>query len=172
MLVAFRGRCKFRVYIPKKPRKYGIKIMALDDAKTHYLLNGYIYSGKDSDGKTLSEAENNFRKPTQSVLHLSRPINHTHRNITADNWFSSIELSMELQNRGLTYVGTLRKNQRDIPIEFLPSRKKEEMSANYEFTNDLTLVAFVPKKNNAVLLVSSMHHTKSTDPVSKKPEII
>ncbi|KAK9737933.1 Transposase IS4 [Popillia japonica] len=32
MLVGFRGRVKFRVYMPNKPNKYGIKILALTDA--------------------------------------------------------------------------------------------------------------------------------------------
>ncbi|KAJ8872480.1 hypothetical protein PR048_026086 [Dryococelus australis] len=52
MLFGFKGRCRMKLYIPSKPRKYGIKIMALTDAKTHYFLNGYIYSYKGSDGRT------------------------------------------------------------------------------------------------------------------------
>jgi hypothetical protein len=52
MLVSFRGRCKFRMYIPNKPAKYGLKIMALTDSRNHYFLNGYIYVGKNSDGMT------------------------------------------------------------------------------------------------------------------------
>lgn len=37
MLVPFRGRCLFKVYMPKNPKKYGIKVMCLADAKTSYL---------------------------------------------------------------------------------------------------------------------------------------
>lgn len=33
-LLAFRGRCPFRVYIKNKPAKYGIKIIMCCDAKT------------------------------------------------------------------------------------------------------------------------------------------
>lgn len=172
MLLGFRGRCRFRMYIPNKPRKYGIKIMALTDAKTHYLLNAYIYSGKDSDGRTLTDDERKFPKSTQAVLRLTETIVGTNRNITADNWFSSIDLVHELSKRGLTYVGTLRKNKREIPKEFLPAKQREEGDILYGFTNDMTLVSFVPKKCKAVLLVSSMHHTPATDPETQKPEII
>lgn len=35
-LVPFKGRCRFRQYMPKKPAKYGIKIWAACDAKTSY----------------------------------------------------------------------------------------------------------------------------------------
>lgn len=34
MLLAYRGRCKFIIYMPQKPAKYGIKIMVLSDART------------------------------------------------------------------------------------------------------------------------------------------
>lgn len=172
MLVGFRGRCRFKMYIPSKPRKYGLKIMALADAKTHYLLNAYIYSGKDSDGRTLTDEEKKFSKPTQAVLQLTKPIIGSNRNITADNWFSSIALVQELRKRGLTYVGTLRKNKQEIPKEFLPAKEREVGEALYGFTNKTTLLSYVPKKGKAVLLVSSMHHTQSTDPETQKPEII
>lgn len=39
-LVAFRGRCGFRQYIPSKPTKYGIKIWWCCDSQTCYPLKG------------------------------------------------------------------------------------------------------------------------------------
>ncbi|XP_077128955.1 26S proteasome non-ATPase regulatory subunit 14 isoform X1 [Ranitomeya variabilis] len=45
-LVAFRGRCPFRQYIPSKPAKYGIKIWTLCDSKSSYALNVQVYTGK------------------------------------------------------------------------------------------------------------------------------
>jgi hypothetical protein len=41
MLVGFRGRCAFKMYTPSKPEKYGIKVMALIDARTNYFYNAY-----------------------------------------------------------------------------------------------------------------------------------
>lgn len=55
MLVSFRRRSKFKMYMPQKPCKYGLKIMALTDARNGYLLNPHIYCGKDSDGYELSQ---------------------------------------------------------------------------------------------------------------------
>lgn len=97
------------MYMPKKPARYGIKIMAMTDARTHYLYNAYLYTGKGCYGRTLSPEERKLGKPTQSVLGLVRPVEKTNRNVTGDNWFSSIELVQELKKRGnLTYVGTVR----------------------------------------------------------------
>ena len=172
MLVGFRGRCRFRMYLPNKPRKYGLKIMALTDARTHYFYNGYIYSGKESDGLLLTHEERALLKPTQSVLTLCRPIFNSNRNVTADNWFSSIEVMDELKKRGLTYVGTLKQNKKEIPKEFLPNRIREEGSSIYGFAKDYTIVSHVRKKGKCVVLISSMHHTANEDQETGKPEII
>lgn len=172
MLVPFRGRCAFRMYMPKKPKKYGIKVMCLADAKTSYLCNAYIYTGKGSDGVGLSETEKNHSIPTQSLIRLCKNIEGTNRNVTADNWFSSIDGVEELGKRKLTYVGTLKKDKRCIPLEFLPNNNRPVVSTLYGFRNDLTVLSFVPKKNRAVCLLSSMHHTIDTNEEKKKPEMI
>lgn len=166
MLVGFRGRCNFRQYIKSKPKKYGIKIMCLCDSKTHYLLNSFVYTGK-----TTEPNPNKLSVPTRSVLKLISPIINTNRNLTGDNWFSSIELLNELKRVGITYVGTLRKNKREIPPAFLQTKQQLTNTSKFGFTHDNTLVSFIPKKNNCVLLISSMHHNGNVE-VNEKPEII
>jgi hypothetical protein len=104
------------MYIPSKPAKYGIKVMCFTDAHSSYLYNAYIYVGKDIDGATLSDEEKKFTKPTQAVISLSKCFYGSNRNITADNWFSSIELTQELLKHKLTYVGTVKSNEREIPL--------------------------------------------------------
>lgn len=172
MLIPFRGRCAFKVYMPNKPKKYGVKVMCLADAKTSYLLNAYIYSGKDSDGATLTDSEKKLSVPTQALLHVCKPIEGSNRNVTADNWFTSIEAIDELSKRKLTYVGTVRKDKKMVPAEFLPSSERAVGSTLYGFRGQITLISFVPKKNRAVLLTSTMHHSVQTDETKKKPEII
>ncbi|XP_060803393.1 piggyBac transposable element-derived protein 4-like [Amyelois transitella] len=172
MLVAFRGCCKFKMFMPKKPAKYGLKIMCITDARNGYLINAYIYLGKDSDGLTLTQEQKRLSKPTQAVLRLIPPIENSNRNVTADNWFSSIELVNVLKEKHLSFVGTLKKNKREIPPEFKPSRARATGSSIFGFTKDITLSSYVPKKNKAVVMVSSMHHTASVDESTKKPENI
>ena len=41
MLQKFRGRCKFRQYMPSKPGRYGIKYWILADAENHYAMMLY-----------------------------------------------------------------------------------------------------------------------------------
>ncbi|KAJ8953415.1 hypothetical protein NQ318_023532 [Aromia moschata] len=173
MLVSFRGKCKFRMYMPNKPAKYSIKIMCLNDARNSYFYNGYIYTGKDSDGQTLSKNENKLQKPTQAVIRLAKPLEISNKNITADNWFSSMELLEQLKLRGLTYTDTLKKNKREVPLEFQPSSTRAVGSSLYGFSdNGFTIISHVPNKKKAVLLVSSSHHSIGTDPDNGLPEIV
>lgn len=85
------------MYLKGNPQKYGLKIMCLCDAKTHYFYNGYIYTGKTNHPNHYK-----LSVPTRSVLQLVRPIINTNRNVTGDNWFTSVELVQELKKVGLT----------------------------------------------------------------------
>ncbi|CAH2101100.1 unnamed protein product [Euphydryas editha] len=154
MLVAFRGRCKFRQYIPSKPAKYGIKIIALVDANNYYIKNLEIYPGKQPEGPfSISN------KPFDVVDRIVQPITRTNQNVTFDNWFTSYELVQNLlTEHKLTSVGTLRKNKRQVPVEFTKTRGVQVFSSRFGFQKDVTLVAHMPKKNKIVLLMSSLHH--------------
>lgn len=146
MLVAFRGRCRFKMYMPSKPAKYGLKMQCLADARTCYVYNTYLYCGKGSDGMSLSENEKKYNIPSQAVLRLCKPIYGTNRNITTDNWYTSLELANILKEKQLTLVGTVKKNKKEIPKEFLPSLKRPIDSCLFGFTKDVTIVSYVPKK--------------------------
>ena len=48
MLAPFRGRVLFRMYIPLKPDRYGVKTFMVNDAGSQYALNAIPYLGKNS----------------------------------------------------------------------------------------------------------------------------
>lgn len=172
MLVGFRGRCGFKIYMPNKPNKYGLKVLLLVDAHSFYVYNAYIYHGRGSDGKGLNDEEKRLGIPSQSVIRLCKGIEGSNRNVTADNWFTSIELLHALKDRGLTYLGTMKKNKKEIPPEFQPHKDREIGTSLYGFTKDYTMVSYVTKPKKAVILVSSMHHNKETDVATNKPIMI
>lgn len=166
-LLNFRGRCSFKMYLPNKPDKYGLKIVMMCDAKTYYMCSAIPYTGKDPNRNPQDGSI-----PTQYVMKLSKIIAGTNRNITMDNWFSSFELAQKLLENKLTMVGTLRKNKREIPIQFLDVKRKEIPSSAFAFSKDITLVSHVSEKKKCVLLISSMHFQDEIDLETKKPEII
>ena len=71
-----------------------------------------------------------------------------------------------------TYVGTLGKNKSDISPQFQANKTRPIGSTLFGFDNDTTLVSFVPKKSESVLLVSTMHHDDEIDEQTGKPDII
>lgn len=169
-LEGFRGRCSFVQYIPNKPNKYGVKIYALVDSQVYYLYNLEIYAGLQPEGPfRLSNS------PSDVVLRLCQPIYQTGRNVTADNWFTSIPLIDELRSKNLSYVGTLKKNKVEIPPEFLPNKTRAVNSSLFAFKKGCTLVSYAPKKGKCVILASSLHKDNSIDLDTgdkKKPCII
>ena len=93
-------------------------------------------------------------------------------NITCDNFFTSIQLADLLYHKKLTQLGTARKSNRDISDQFLASRSKDVGSSLFAFTATTTLVSCIPKRNRAVILLSTMHSDNKVDDKTKKPEII
>ena len=166
-LVPFRGRCSFIQYIPSKPAKYGVKIFALCDAKTYFTGNLEVYFGKQPTGP--HEASNS---PGDIVERLISHLKGTFRNLTMDNWYTSYTLAMSLLEDKITLVGTLKKNKREIPAEFLPNKQKPISSSMFGFQKHATLVYFTPKKNKSVVLLSTMHRDAAVDAETKKSQII
>lgn len=162
-LMGFRGKCPFRIYMSSKPDKYGLKIVMLNDARTSYMVNAIPYCGKvDTRNEPV---------PSYYVRRLAEPIMGTNRNITVDNWFSSVPLFEKmLIDHKLTMIGTLRKNKREIPPTFLTN--KVPGRSLFGFDNNKTLVSYSPKANKVVILLSSMHFDNAVDQETGKPEII
>jgi len=74
------------------------------------------------------------------------------RNVTTDNFFTSVDLANQLKNKTLTLVGPMKQNKTEIPQEFKPARQRDEDSSIFGFTKDNTLVYYVPKKNKSIVL--------------------
>lgn len=167
MLTPFRGKCPFRQYVPSKPARYGIKIWWLCDSETFYPSNGQVYCGRRA---------NEPREIGQSkrvVLDMTEPLFNSGRNICADNFFSSYELLMELKQHNISYVGTLRKNRKEIPEEFLKTRGRTTHSSLFGHCESATLVSYIPKPNKCVLLLLSTHFDQSVSSTPPfKPDII
>ena len=152
-LYPFRGRFRARQYMPKKPAKYGIKIWELVDSTTKYLVNFDVYLGKESEAVTKNLGE-------KVVLNLTETMHGTARNITIDNFFTSKSVAVNLWGLGLTVVGTIRDNRRELIPDVMPNRRRELYSSRFYFSDYLSLISYVPKKGKCVNLISTQHHDK------------
>ncbi|XP_038128076.1 piggyBac transposable element-derived protein 4-like [Cyprinodon tularosa] len=164
-LVAFRGRCPFRQYMPSKPAKYGIKIWAACDAQSSFAWNMQVYTGK-SRGEAPEKNQG-----TRVVLDMAEGL-HGH-NITCDNFFTSYALGEELLKRQVTMLGTVRKNKPELPSELLSVKSRKVTSSMFAFTEKATLVSYCPKKGKNVLLLSTMHKDAAlSSREDKKPQMV
>lgn len=168
MLVAFRGRCGFIQYMPQKPAKYGLKYYALCDSKTFYTYSLELYCGK----QLVGPYGNNSNKPTDIVKRLVEPIKNSNRNLTTDNYYTSYPLAEHLLQVGLTLLGTMKRNKREIPPEFISEKNRQVGSSLSGFQNDMSLTSYVTKKKKCVIILSTMHDTVDIDPDTHKPETI
>lgn len=116
------------------------------------------------------------------VLRLIRPSDKIGRNVTMDNYFTSIPLANKLYaSHRLTVVGTLRKNKREIPPELLDVKCRQLNSSIFAFgekpNNNCLICSYLPKKKQKknVLMLSTVHSDDAIDADSgaaNKPEVI
>ncbi|KAG8235945.1 hypothetical protein J437_LFUL016267 [Ladona fulva] len=78
---------------------------------TSYTSNLEIYAGKQPKG--LYEVNNS---PGEVVKRMVEPILGTCRNVTLDNWFTSVPLAEDLLQSKLTLVRTIKENKKGIAV--------------------------------------------------------
>lgn len=188
-LYPYRGRTRFTQYIPSKPARYGLKVFQfyiyhlyiysnifvsfqiwwVCDATSSYPLQGKLYTGMRPDG----QREKN--QGERVVIELCGIFKGSGRNVTCDNFFTTFDLAKKLMAEyTLSIIGTVNRKRTFIPSEFLvpKGRSREIFSSVFGFRDDVTLCSYFPKKNKAVVLLSTSHYTTEVVGTAKKPLII
>nr|CAH7741984.1 unnamed protein product [Callosobruchus chinensis] len=127
ILQNFRGKCSFRVYMPKKPGKFGIKIWALTDLKTFYTSNMEVYIPKQKDGPY--KVDNSTRA---LVNRLVSGIQNTGRNVTCST-LHSIPACPEMHVVNKSHPACSAK--KILPLSLAPRRLKVKMKFTQKFEN-------------------------------------
>ncbi|KAJ8868645.1 hypothetical protein PR048_030184 [Dryococelus australis] len=105
-------RCPFTQYTPNQPDKFGVKYWLAVDSKNQYILNGFLYLGKDATRPA------HIPLGEHVVLRLMEPFFDKGRNVTTDSYFSPVSLASELKKRKpalndmvlTSYQGKVTKN--------------------------------------------------------------
>ncbi|XP_034094537.1 piggyBac transposable element-derived protein 4-like isoform X2 [Gymnodraco acuticeps] len=164
-LVPFRGRCKFRQYIPSKPAKYRLKIWVTADVETSYAWKCQIYTGKAAGSAAkVGQGKRVVLEMTEGLQGIT---------VTCDHFFTSYALVQELLKRKVALVGTIRRNKPELPSKLLQVRQRAALSSLFGFTKNTTAVSYIPKRGRNVLLLSSKHRDPAvTEEEKRKPVII
>lgn len=166
-LIGFRGRCPFKMYIPSKPDKYGMKLIMMCDNATKYMLDAIPYTGKGCSPKNVPAAQYFVEK-------LVSTVSGSKRNITMDNWFTSVPLFLNLRKKhSLTALGTVKKNKPELPNNFksINYQDRKPGTSFFLFAKDISAVSYKPKHNKLVCLLSTLHND-NTIGSNNKPEHI
>jgi hypothetical protein len=169
-LLEFHGRVLFKQYIASKPGKFGIKIFWVCDASTSYCLCGLVYIGKMSVDASFQANSSSVAEAI--VMQLCSPFLNKGRNITADNWFSSLPLVERLRELGTTYVGTIRANKRDLPPACMAMKDRKRGDTQFFYSDGILLCSFWDKGSKPVLLVDSFAKVGGNAQAGVKPETV
>ncbi|CAG4970611.1 unnamed protein product [Parnassius apollo] len=113
--------------------------------------------------------------PEYYVMELSKPLYGSRRNITMDNWFTSISLAKNLIGNELNMVGTTRKNKGEIPESFLELTNREKNTVMFAYHGPLTLLSYCPLKSTkkkVIIMLSTLHDSPDNKNEVELPEII
>ena len=90
--------------MPKKPAKYGLKYNCIVDVESAYLLDCNPYLGMLNG---IRETDSGLK----IVKKLCKEYYGSHRNVTMDNFFTSVPLADDMFIKDLSLIGTLRANK-------------------------------------------------------------
>ena len=152
--------------MPNNPDKFGIKFWMAADVQTKYMLHSFPYLGKHHSrpaGITLGE---------HVVLRLTEFYRKTARNVTTNNFFTSVHVAKTLRQVGISIVGTVNRIRKEIPQEI--KKMKKDLYATKFFKHDgCTSTFYQAKITKNVFLLSTMHATVNKgDGQKSKPETV
>jgi hypothetical protein len=110
-LVLFKGRFKFKLYIPSKIHRFGIKVFVLFDCETGYVLDFVVFTGGSTD--IIPEREFGISGAVVETL-VAKYLQKGHT-LWLDSWYSSPLLYNWLHNNGTNVCGTVRKYRKGLP---------------------------------------------------------
>ncbi|KFM69921.1 PiggyBac transposable element-derived protein 4, partial [Stegodyphus mimosarum] len=164
VIVLFKGRVIFKQYIPKKHKRFGIKIYKLADR------HGYTYDMKVYLGRDSYESKNGKSAAQNTVIALAECVKGKGHKLFMDNFFSSPDLFHELlHNYKINSCGTIRCNRKNYP-KLNAGIRMQKGQIKIKFSSGMT--AACGKDKREVFMLSNMHNPIATYDETDKPEIV
>ena len=156
-----KSRSPFTQYMAKKSDEFGIKFWLAVDSESHYSVNEFLYLGKDAQRPT------NQSVSEYVVTILAEPFLNEGRNITCDNFFTSVTLAKSLKSKKTSIVGTVNKIRREVP-KAIKTIKLPLYSTRIFKNDELTLTVCQGKPSKNVRILSSVHRSIAISDTPKK----
>jgi hypothetical protein len=143
-------RSGIRQYNPKKPVKWGFK-MLVRAGISGMIYDFFLYTGKNSIGKENCSCEG-------TVLRLVKHLPKGQKfKLCFDNWFSTLALMLKMKELGILTSATLRANRSSkCPLDSdITLKKKGRRSSSHMVDANSAIIVMKWMDNRAVHLVSN-----------------
>ena len=150
VIVLFKGRVIFRQYIPKKHKRFGIKIYKLCDAL------GYAYDMSVYLGKQWLLVTQEMSATYGTVLELVRRVEGLGHKQYIDSYFSSPALFDDQFRRKINCCGTVRSDRQGMPTDISSwAIKAKKGDIITRIRGNLSIVHWKDKRD--VYVLTNMH---------------
>ncbi|CAF0781681.1 unnamed protein product [Rotaria sordida] len=163
-IIPFKGKSIMKQHMPKKPNRWGYKMFLLADSISGICYDFIFYTGKTN--------ERQYGFCTDIVLKLCEGIpKMMNYKLYFDNYFTTIQLEVQLKKLGIFSIGTIRSNRlTDINMKDIKSLQEEGRgSIDYRITqvDGVELCATCWCDNNIVTCLSTLSGCESIDMVKR-----
>lgn len=150
-MISYQGIHRLKVYIPRKPTKWGFKAFVLSESSTGYLCHMIL-----NEGHKRGEDEDILSK--RIVLEILHGFEHKGFRVYMDRWYTSADLLSELKKRGIGGCGTIFLSRVGLVNDLRKEVRqfKEPGDATFYTNNDLMFVAFYHYRRQ-VYVLSNFH---------------
>ena len=134
----WNGRLRFKVYNPRKPARFHIKLFQLCESVSGFICSFMVYTGKGSchrDDATLNPECGRTTKTVMTLAENAGVLDKGHR-IYMDNFYTSPELLEELLYRDTLACGTVRLNRSGLPKAITKKTKLQKYECCFRRTYD------------------------------------
>ncbi|XP_056428834.1 piggyBac transposable element-derived protein 4-like [Hyla sarda] len=125
-LISFKGRLIFSQYIPSKRVQYCVKLYKLCESTSGYTCRFRVYEGRDSRIEP-PDCSPTLGVSGKIVWDLMHPLLDKGYHVYVDNFYTSIPLFTSLAAISTSACGTVRKNQRGLPLNLRGAHVRQQV---------------------------------------------
>ena len=168
-MLKFKGRLSFLQYMPRKPVKWGMKALSLNESETGYTCSWTLYTGSatketksssrpdvDTDSSPSKCHPSHLTIPGEVVIELVKGLEYKGHVIYCDNYFNSPALVSKLSKLGAGCCGPVRYNTRGIPHVAHPKTNRMKKGDDPKFYEKAGQLCIVWHGNNNVVLLTNV----------------
>ena len=149
-MVPWRGSISFRIFIPSKPMRFGMKLYMCCESESSYVSCMELYTGKKGDKREVDHGPNVVKRLVQRL-----GASYT---VFVDSFFRSVTLFEQLRKEGITACGTIRKDRRGLPEELEQMKLKKGEASSLSKAIDTP-----PKQDGTPQTDGRLHAVKYND---------